>query len=531
MVHRLHPTSFNPHCDNHRNVPAIIRSYIHTLYTYTYTTVLSTHTPTFAGTSFGMSGSVTVAGSVCAVASYSHTRVTCTLPEGDGLDNDVVLVAGLQYSNAYPFDFSGPSILSVYPTNGPTAGGVLVTVRGQNFGLSGSVYVGGQLCTGVEIYNHDRVQCRLPEGVGQSKELFVAGRSENSTASFFTYDGPLLTRVSPSNGPTAGGIPITLHGHNFGGGLTADVKATFFNGAVECAINDVSRDINHTALVCVLPSGISMTSVKVEVLAVQSQSLAFVYDGPIITRLRGCGLDSANSNVTINCPNNGYRASPGDTRVTVIGLNFGVKDLVVTVGGVACGDVVYETNHTQVSCVLPSGTGYSKEVYVEVEGESDMRPWLSYAHPEVAPDSLTFLPPKDNTTLDSTDGGELVRMYGLNFGHISDRVEVFYGPSDQPLLYTCPVVGERTNDTQIVCNTTVGVGKDLFFTVKVNTTQHGVLVSTPTQNNDYVSYPQPVIVANSIQTPTGVPSYELFGTSYDGFYVQFRVRLALFGIL
>jgi hypothetical protein len=53
---------------------------------------------------------------------------------------------GGQTPNSYTFNYLAPTLSSVSPTNSPTKGGVVLTISGTNFGLTGNVTVGGAPC-------------------------------------------------------------------------------------------------------------------------------------------------------------------------------------------------------------------------------------------------------------------------------------------------------------------------------------------------------------------------------------------------
>ena len=79
-------------------------------------------------------------------AQYTQTSVVCTLPAGEGLGNNVQITVSGQPSNIKTFNYQGPSISSVTPANGPTAGNIKLTVLGNNFGLTGNVTIANKLC-------------------------------------------------------------------------------------------------------------------------------------------------------------------------------------------------------------------------------------------------------------------------------------------------------------------------------------------------------------------------------------------------
>lgn len=157
------------------------------------------------------------------VVSWSHTEVVFRVPPGQGADRAVVVRAGGQASPASSkdaaFAYAPPSVASVSPDHGPTTGGTLVNVTGENFGLEGlsvtlATPVGNRPCT-VLRHDHTWATCRTPKGVGAGLDLSVAVYSRASDPVTFSYDPPQIEYVSP-NVADAEGSRIEIRGHNFG---------------------------------------------------------------------------------------------------------------------------------------------------------------------------------------------------------------------------------------------------------------------------------------------------------------------------
>lgn len=136
-----------------------------------------TQNPTQGGTPLSIKGanfgqdsgvvSVRVGGVLASVASVAHALVVVSLPQGEGLDNDVVIVVDGQPSNAVQFSYAAPNITNVNPREGPTQGQTQIVVTGTNLGLTGEVTVGGVDCTLPQRVNHVSISCTLPQGQGR----------------------------------------------------------------------------------------------------------------------------------------------------------------------------------------------------------------------------------------------------------------------------------------------------------------------------------------------------------------------------
>ncbi|GIY68379.1 hypothetical protein CDAR_586171 [Caerostris darwini] len=136
-----------------------------------------------------------------------------------------------------------PVIYDVSPRSGPTEGGTLVTIKGDNFGSSHagelqskiSVSVASAPCH-IFLWQKDTVQCKTsPVSVPQKGpvELNVADMSwshgtydqKGSATSndLFSYVVPRLYGVYPGRGPASGGTNVTLFGNGLDAGFTHSI--------------------------------------------------------------------------------------------------------------------------------------------------------------------------------------------------------------------------------------------------------------------------------------------------------------------
>ena len=162
---------------------------------------------------------------------YGRSEQTATL-----LANGQVLVAGgydgsslatAELYNAGTTSTPAPAVTGVSPSTGPAAGGTGVTVTGSNL-TGGSVAFGGVAASGVSC-TASSCTATSPAGSGTVNVTVTTagGTSAASSADQFTYQAaapppaPVLTGVSPSTGPAAGGTAVTVTGSNLSGGSVA----------------------------------------------------------------------------------------------------------------------------------------------------------------------------------------------------------------------------------------------------------------------------------------------------------------------
>ena len=156
-------------------------------------------TLTLTGTSFGGSSvAVTVGDQDCAVISPSDTQVTCDLPAGTGLSNNVVIVVDGLTSNTLNFAYAAPVVTSYEPTEVPCSGGT-VTIHGANFGVTDadvSITLMGGDCV-VTSTADDAIECTLPTRATTKITTGLLEIVDQVVELSLSYVAPVLTSVTP----------------------------------------------------------------------------------------------------------------------------------------------------------------------------------------------------------------------------------------------------------------------------------------------------------------------------------------------
>lgn len=207
---------------------------------------------TIAGTGFGATaGTVALNGVPCTVATWSDTSITCIAPEGEGAMLRLSVVPAGGGSVAGDWSYDPPAIALVSPGTVPTAGGGTITLTGSNFGRSGTITVGGSPCPMLS-WSHNTARCTVPagQGTGVSVQLTTGMQSDDST---LDYEAPVVTSITPTMGPAAGGNTLLLQGSNFG------TSGTITIGIGLCTQTAYS----HTQAQCTVPAGTAGSSVVV----------------------------------------------------------------------------------------------------------------------------------------------------------------------------------------------------------------------------------------------------------------------------
>ncbi len=177
-------------------------------------------------------------------AGSGFTSRIITSPDGDIAEDKVVTVVGSNnatatLTSAGPWvmqmvTFSAasgpvPTVSSVSPNSGSTAGGTAVTITGTNFVAGATVTFGGTAATNVVVVNSTSITATTPAGSAGAATVTVTNPSgqAGSLANGFTYvASPTVSSVSPNNGPVAGGTAVTITGTNFVAGATVTFGGT-----------------------------------------------------------------------------------------------------------------------------------------------------------------------------------------------------------------------------------------------------------------------------------------------------------------
>jgi hypothetical protein len=174
--------------------------------------------------SFGPNGATVVVNSV--------SQITATAPSGSGtVDVIVTTNAGTSpTSSADQYTYiPAPTVTSVSPSVGRTAGGASVTIGGANLNGATVVSFGGVSAT-INTDTASSITATAPAHGSGTVDVTVTtpgGTSAISAADHFTYFAtPTVTSVSPTSGTTAGGTSVTVAGTNLNG-----ATAVSFGGA------------------------------------------------------------------------------------------------------------------------------------------------------------------------------------------------------------------------------------------------------------------------------------------------------------
>ena len=228
-----------------------------------------------------------------------------------------------------------------------------VTIDGANFGTSGTVTFAGQVlpAAAVTSWSQTAIVVTEPAGEGANVPVGVTVAGQTSNVLDFSYAPPSITAISPATGPTAGGVPVTIDGANFGTSGTVT-----FAGQVA-----VLTSWSQTAIVVTEPAGEgSQRARRRHGRRTDVQRLGFLVRSAVDHGdLAGHGADG------------GWRAGHDRRR-----RNFGRSGTVMFAGQVA---VLTSWSQTAIVVTEPAGEGANVPVVVTVAGQTSNVLDFSYA--------------------------------------------------------------------------------------------------------------------------------------------------------
>ncbi|MFI0714392.1 IPT/TIG domain-containing protein [Streptomyces inhibens] len=176
------------------------------------------NTVTLTGT--GLAGATAVTFGVTPAASFtvvSPTQLTAVAPPGAaGLVDVTVTTPGGTSAHgtgtAY-FYVDTPALTSAEPSSGPIAGGTAVTLNGAHLIEATAVHFGNAAASSFTSVSDTQLTAVAPPGSAGSVQVTVTTVGGTSNGVSYTYSAaPVLTALSPAQGPLSGGNTVTLTG-------------------------------------------------------------------------------------------------------------------------------------------------------------------------------------------------------------------------------------------------------------------------------------------------------------------------------
>ncbi len=341
--------------------------------------------------------------SATGVKVVSATSIMAVAPAGTGTVDVTVSTPGGTSATSSADRFSYvplPTVTSVSPNAGPTAGGTSVTITGTNLHEATQVKFGSADATGVKVNSATSITAVSPVGTG-TVDVTVStpgGTSATGASDEFNYvPPPTVSNVSPNVGPLGGGTSVTISGSGLGEATQVKFGSA---GATGLKVNSA------TSITAVAPAGTGTVDVTVSTpggTSATGSADEFSYvPRPTVAKV---------------VPNKG--PVTGGTSVTITGTNLSEATAVKFGSTNATG--VKVNSETSITAVAPAGTG-TVDVTVSTPGGTSATG---------SADEFSYVPPPAVTHVSPNKGpeagGTSVTITGTNVG---EATVVKFGASD-----------------------------------------------------------------------------------------------------
>lgn len=319
-------------------------------------------TITITGTNFTGATSVKFGTTSATFSVVNSTTITATAPARAVSTVDVTVVTpdGTSATSAdSKFDYTEPppipTVTSLLPRFGSTAGGNTVTITGRNLDTATAVSFGASAATSFSIFSPTTIFATVPLHITGEVDVTVTsgeGTSDTGDSSKYEFITPVLptvTRLSPASGTSSGGTVVTIVGTEL-----STTTAVSFGGTPATSFTLV----NSKTVRAVAPSGTGEIDVTVTAIGGTSatgDSSKYLYTAPpstpTITNLSvSTGTTLGTTLVTITGSNlDGATAIRfGTTNALLYTL---VDDSTITVTA-----PVHNSGEIDVRVVTPGGT-------------------------------------------------------------------------------------------------------------------------------------------------------------------------------
>ena len=380
---------------------------LHNGYTYTFQapillSISPTTGPAAGGTQVLVSGLHFLSGATVSLGGASLTNVVytgnitgTTTAHTPGVVDVYVYNPDGQLSvlhGAFTYIGPAPTIASISPAHGSSAGGTTVTVTGTNFVTGAALLLGGTPATNLNYVSSTSIIATTSAHLAGVVDVTVTnpGNQSVTKTAAYTYDPPpTVTSVSPNNGGATELTSVTITGANFVSGTGLAVKiggqaatsVTFVNSTTITAV--AGRSTGGTVDVVVTnPDGQSGTLHN-----------GFTYN-PLPT-ITGALLNAG-------------PLSGGNT-VYIYGTGF-MANATIKFGGVASPTVTWYGDPTQIQAVAPPNSS-PVQVDIVLTNTDGQSATLAGGYKYNYAPTITSIGPRRGTQA----GGDSVTITGTNF--------------------------------------------------------------------------------------------------------------------
>src|SRR3984893_10270072 len=238
---------------------------------------------------------------------------------------------------------AAPTVESILPNQGPTAGGTLVKIIGTGFVEPATVTIGGA-ATAVTVVSPTEITAKTQAQAAGTAEVVVKDSGGTSTLGpTYTYvAAPTVESVTPKEGPVAGGATVTIKGTHLNG-----ATAVKFGPNAATVKSDTPPEITATSpagsgtvhVTGTTPGGTSAETAADEYNYVAAPTVESVTpkEGPVAggatVTIKGTHLNGATAVKFGSTEATSFKVEPGGEIIAVSPAGSGTVHVTVTTPG------------------------------------------------------------------------------------------------------------------------------------------------------------------------------------------------------
>ncbi|EFA84724.1 hypothetical protein PPL_01716 [Heterostelium album PN500] len=332
---------------------------------------------TINGLRFNSSLSISIGENQCLTCELiSVNQITCQVPSGSGLNNQILLSTSQTIFNLqrtkFLFSYNNPTIELVEPKIIDSVGGDILTISGSNFGndlTNIKVLIDDRLsCWPIYSISHQSITCQTPSAIGEYRSIsvIVNGQStkqtiENLDIQTFGYTGPNIVAVIPESGDPMDTIVVL--GYGLGSVQDSDLPPVLYIGDSQIQLDNFTGD----GIEFLLDYETSTQPMTVQV-GDQSFNSEFTYYQPIISLFNNSKIGTSGGLIQLD------------------GFGFGLSSS--DINSLFNGKEIECNPFDQfIECEIPPGIGTNYQLSISVSDQSidfsDINNTISYLPPTI----------------------------------------------------------------------------------------------------------------------------------------------------
>jgi len=304
---------------------------------------------TITGTNLLNATAVTVASvPVASFVAHSQSLITAITAAGNSTGQVSVITTAGTANSTSAFSYLDvpqvPTITSFAPSSGPIAGNTSVVITGTHFSGTLSVIIAGVVASSFTVDSATQITAitgstsGITSGTIQVITEHGVAVSNAHYSYYITSLSPTISLITPTSGPTTGGVAVTIVGTNL-----SNVTAVSIAGVPAASVSVVS-DTEIFVVTTASPPTAGYVVVTTSVGSVTSGMEFTYYVTPV------------HPTVTSFTPNIG--SVSGGTQVIITGTNF-TSTISVVIGGSSAAQYTInsDTQITAITAATPAGSG------------------------------------------------------------------------------------------------------------------------------------------------------------------------------